>query len=198
MDNLQDGGMEQPGGGSNDIKAEIFDWLEALVSALTVIILLFTFFVRLIGVDGNSMYPTLHDHDQLLVSRLFYDEPKQGDIVVLTKESFLSKPIVKRIIAVEGQTIEIDFDRHTVTVDGEELYEPYINEPTEVRLDMDGAKVVPPGCVFVMGDNRNNSSDSRDSRLGMVDKRYILGRAVFRIYPFDKIGGNFSFKYGKD
>ncbi len=156
--------------------------------ALATIVLVFTLAVRLIGVDGSSMVPTLHDHDQLLVSRLFYSEPKSGDIVVLTKTSFMREPIVKRIIAVEGQTIDIDFITHEVTVDGNVLYEPYINEETASPGDMDFPQTVPEGCIFVMGDNRNGSTDSRWLRLGMVDKRCILGRVLFRVFPFHQIG----------
>lgn len=168
-------------------KSEFFEWGEALVVSLTAIILLFTFVVRLIGVDGSSMYPTLHDRDKVFMSNLFYT-PAKGDIVVLTKESFIEGPIVKRIIATEGDTVDIDFMTGTVTVNGEVLDEPYINEPTYTAIDMTFPQTVPEGCVFVMGDNRNKSSDSRDTRLGMVDERYILGHVLVRILPFDRIG----------
>ena len=193
MDNREDmeNGLEPV-----DFKSEIFDWLEALVSALTVIILLFTFFIRLIGVDGNSMYPTLHHGDQLIVSHMFYSKPKAGDIVVLTKKSFLSDPIVKRVIATEGQTVDINFDTHEVMVDGEIVNEPFINEPTSNPINMTFPQTVPENCVFVMGDNRNHSSDSRDTRLGMVDSRYIIGRALVRIFPFNRAGLFFSADLG--
>ena len=170
------------------LKRELFNWGEALVEALVIIVLLFTLVVRIIGVDGSSMVPTLHDGDQLLVSHLFYDTPAQGDIVVLTKKTFNEQPIVKRIIAVEGQTVNINFDTHEVTVDGEVLYEPYINEATARPGDMTFPQTVPEGCVFVLGDNRNKSSDSRVMTLGMVDTRHILGRVLFRIYPLNAVG----------
>lgn len=171
-----------------DIKCELFDWVEALVTALSLIVLVFALVVRLIGVVGSSMYPTLNEGDQLIISNLFYEHPKQNDIVVLTKENFMEEPIIKRIIAVGGQTIDIDFHTHEVSVDGVVLDEPYIAELTERAEGMVFPQKVPEGCVFVMGDNRNNSTDSRDLRIGMVDNRYILGRVLFRVYPFNKFG----------
>ncbi len=168
-------------------KSEFFEWGEALVVSLTAIILLFTFVVRLIGVDGSSMYPTLHDRDKVFMSDLFYT-PHKGDIVVLTKTSFIDGPIVKRIIATGGDTVDIDFSTGEVRVNGEALEEPYINELTHNPIDMTFPQTVPEGSVFVMGDNRNRSSDSRDTRLGMVDERYILGHVLTRILPIDRIG----------
>lgn len=96
--------------------------------------------------------------------------------------------MVKRVIATEGQTIEIDFDRGRVYVDGELLDEPYIAEPTHNQLDFQGPQTVPEGCVFVMGDNRNASSDSRRAQIGMVDERLIVGKVLLRVFPFDSIG----------
>ncbi|MDP4108435.1 MAG: signal peptidase I [Bacillota bacterium] len=168
-------------------KSEIFDWIEALVTALCFVIILFVFFMRIIGVDGQSMFPTLHDRDTIIITNMFYT-PKQGDIVVLTKSSFMDKPIVKRVIAVGGQKVDIDFDKHKVYVDGKALDEPYINEPTALSEGTQFPLIVPKGSIFVMGDNRNNSTDSRDSRLGVVDDRYILGHALFRILPVKRFG----------
>lgn len=172
--------------------SELFEWGEALVISLTAIILLFTFAVRLIGVDGSSMFPTLHDRDKVFMSNLFYT-PEKGDIVVLTKESFIKGPIVKRIIATEGDTIDIDFLENKVIVNGETLSEPYVNPDSvneQLRAgDLTFPQTVPEGCVFVMGDNRNASSDSRVAALGMVDERYILGHVLMRILPFGRIGG---------
>lgn len=175
-----------------DIKCELFDWAEALVTALSLIVLVFALVVRLIGVVGSSMYPTLNEGDQLIISNLFYEHPKQNDIVVLTKENFMEEPIIKRIIAVEGQTIDINFHTHEVSVDGVILDEPYIAELTERAEGMVFPQKVPEGCVFVMGDNRNNSTDSRDLRIGMVDNRYILGRVLLRVYPFSKFGNVYT------
>ncbi|MCB6365482.1 signal peptidase I [Intestinibacillus massiliensis] len=172
-------------------KSEFFEWGEALVISLTVIILLFTFVVRLIGVDGSSMYPTLHDRDKVFMSNLFYT-PEKGDIVVLTKSSFIDGPIVKRVIATAGDTIDINFSTMEVSVNGEVLDEPYVNPETTAPLlsgDMIFPQTVPEGCVFVMGDNRNHSSDSRVASLGMVDERYILGHVLVRVLPLDRIGG---------
>lgn len=168
-------------------QSELFDWGEALLISLMVVILVFVFCVRIIGVDGHSMVPTLQDSDQLLVSNIMYT-PEKGDIVVLTKDEFLPVPIVKRVIATEGDTIDIDFDTGEVSINGEVLDEPYIAEKTEVQYDMEFPQTVPEGCIFVMGDNRNNSTDSRYSPLGMVDTRYVLGKVLCRIYPLSSIG----------
>lgn len=174
-------------GGASAFRDELFEWVRNIAIILTAVILIFVFAFRVIGVDGDSMLPTLHDKDWMVISKLFY-VPEPGDIVVLTKKQFMEQPIVKRVIATEGQEIDIDFDTGTVTVDGVVLDEPYIKEKTRRQFDMSFPAVVPENCVFVMGDNRMHSSDSRVSSLGMVDERYILGRLLFRIYPFGKIG----------
>ena len=148
------------------------------------VVLLFTFVIRLIGVDGHSMVPTLQDGDRLLVlSSLLYDDYAYGDIVVLRKSEFLEEPIVKRVIATEGQTVDIDFESGSVYVDGTLLDEPYVNELTFLQEGTEFPLTVPEGCIFVMGDNRNHSSDSRDARLGTVDTRYVIGKAVFLAFP---------------
>ncbi|NLH00475.1 MAG: signal peptidase I [Clostridiales bacterium] len=166
---------------------EIYDWIQCLVSALLICVLVFAFFVRIIGIIGSSMVPTFHDGDSVIISNLFY-KPKQGDVVVLRKLSFQEKPIIKRIIAVEGQTVDIDFEQGIVYVDDKPLDEPYIAEPTLTPLDFDGKITVPENCVFVMGDNRNNSTDSRSNQIGCVDTRYIMGKVLLRILPVDKFG----------
>ena len=163
-------------------RGETFDWIQSLVVSLLVCVLLFTFIVRVINVSGSSMLDTLHDGDKILISNLFYN-PRQGDVVVLRKETFSSEPIVKRIIALEGQTVNIDFDEGVVYVDGEALDEPYTYEPTHRRIDFEDEVVVPEGCIFVLGDNRNGSTDSRDDRIGFVDSRLIMGRAFFLLVP---------------
>ena len=168
--------------------SELFGWGESLMAVLVFFVVVFTFFVRLIGVDGMSMYPTLEDHSIMLVSNLNYT-PERGDVVVLRKEGFYNnQPIVKRIIATEGQTVDIDFDDGVVYVDGKALDEPYVNEPVHDRENFEGKITVPEGCVFVMGDNRNASTDSRDSRLGMVDERYILGHVQSVVFPISDFG----------
>lgn len=163
---------------------DLYEWTQALVGSVLAVVLVFTFLIRLIGVDGHSMVPTLQNGDRLLVlSSLLDHDYEYGDIVVLREESFLEEPIVKRVIATEGQTVDIDFEAGIVYVDGEVLDEPYINEPTYMEEGTEFPLTVPEGCIFVMGDNRNHSSDSRDSRLGTVDTRCVLGKAVFLAFP---------------
>lgn len=174
------GNSKQAGKGSRDL----YEWVQALVCSVLAVVVVFTFFVRLIGVDGHSMVPTLQNGDRLLVvNSLLNDDYRQGDIVVLRKASFLGEPIVKRVIAVGGQTVNIDFQTGIVYVDGKQLQEPYVNELTFLQEGTEFPLTVPEGSVFVMGDNRNNSSDSRDSRLGTVDARYVIGRAVLLAFP---------------
>ena len=171
--------------------SELFGWGESLMAVLVFFVVVFTFFVRLIGVDGMSMYPTLEDHSIMLVSNLNYT-PERGDVVVLRKEGFYNnQPIVKRIIATGGDTVDIDPVTGDVSVNGEVLDEPYINETIDVLEhmgDLTYPQTVPEGCVFVMGDNRNASTDSRDSRLGMVDERYILGHVQSVVFPISDFG----------
>ena len=175
--------------GKDALKVDLYFWLQALVMVLVALILIFTFVGRIIGVVGSSMYPTLHDGDLLLLQSIGYT-PKQGDVVVLTKEFDAAEgPIVKRVIATGGQHVVIDYAAGTVTVDGQVLDEPYIYEAMrqpigETLTDV----VVPEGSIFVMGDNRNNSSDSRDVTLGTVDERYVLGRALWVLLPFRNFG----------
>ena len=167
-------------------RGEIYDWMQSLVFALIICIIVFVFIFRIVDVSGDSMNPTLLNGDKLVVSDVFY-KPKQGDIVIFRKDEYKAEALVKRVIATEGQTIEIDFDRGRVYVDGELLDEPYIAEPTHNQLDFQGPQTVPEGCVFVMGDNRNASSDSRRAQIGMVDERLIVGKVLLRVFPFDSI-----------
>ena len=163
---------------------DFYEWVQALVCSVLVVVMLFTFVIRMIGVDGQSMVPTLQDGDRLLVlNSMLYDDYKYGDIVVLRKSSFLSEPIVKRVIATEGQTVDIDFSTGSVYVDGVLLKEDYINELTFTEEGTEFPLTVPEGSIFVMGDNRNHSNDSRDSRLGTVDSRYVIGKAVVLAFP---------------
>lgn len=183
-------GAAAQGDRAGRFKSEFFEWGEALVISLTVIVLLFTFAVRLIGVDGSSMVPTLQDRDKvILLNNLLYHDPQKGDVVVLAKKSFQDgQPIVKRVIATGGDTVDIDFTAGEVFVNGEKLNEPYINEPTHEQLTMTFPQTVPEGCIFVMGDNRNRSTDSRDVSIGMVDTRYVLGHVLARVLPVKSIG----------
>lgn len=171
-------------------------WLESyrtlgeLIFCLIFVTILFVFAIRLVGVVGESMYPTLHDGDKLTLLSNFLYEPKVGDIVVLEAPNFdEGKPIVKRVIAMEGQTVDIDFETGSVYVDGKLLEEDYINELTYRDNGTKFPLTVPENCIFVMGDNRNHSTDSRDPRIGCVDKRYVLGKALQIVLPFSRIGG---------
>ena len=163
---------------------EAYEWVQALVCSVLAVVLLFTFGARLIGVDGHSMVPTLQDGDRLLVlNSMLCGGYEPGNIVVLRKESFLPTPIVKRVIATAGQAVDIDFGSGVVYVDGRRLHEDYINELTFTAEGTEFPLTVPEGCVFVMGDNRNHSTDSRSAQLGTIDQRYIIGRAVFLALP---------------
>ena len=163
-------------------RAEVYDWIQCIIFALVFCVLLFVFAVRMVNVVGHSMVPTLEQSDKVVISNLFY-HPKQGDVVVLRKQTLMQEPIVKRIIATEGQTVDIDFDLGQVYVDGELLDEDYINDYTYREEGTVFPLTVPEGEVFLMGDNRNHSNDSRDSSLGTVDTRLLIGKAVFLVFP---------------
>ena len=163
---------------------ELYEWVQALVYSVLAVVLVFTFVVRLIGVDGSSMEPTLKHGDRLLVlNSLLYDDYRYGDIVVLRKDTFMQDPIVKRVIAVENQTVDIDFSTGSVYVDGQLLQEDYIYELTLTPEGVSFPLTVPEGSIFVLGDNRNHSSDSRHSDLGTIDTRYVIGKAAFLLFP---------------
>lgn len=163
---------------------EAYEWARSLVSAVLIITLVFTFAVRMMGVSGPSMIPTLQDGDRLIVvNATLCGDYEVGDIVIARKMSFSDEPIVKRVIATEGQTVDIDFDLGRVYVDGVELQEDYINDLTYLEEGTEFPLTVPEGSVFLMGDNRNHSNDSRDDRLGPVDERMIIGKAVFVVFP---------------
>ncbi len=184
-------------------RKDVYDWLQTLSIVLVFITVFFTFFGMIFGVSGSSMYPTLHDGDAMLIQRIGYT-PQQGDIVVLKKDGFPyeddAEAIVKRVIAVAGQQVEIDYESNTVYVDGVALEEDYLNFDNvgveqygdDYMVERDGmvysAFQVPEGCIFVMGDNRNGSTDSRWAALGMVDTRWVLGRAVCVFFPFADAG----------
>ena len=155
---------------------------DSVKGAIVVVFLLFSFVFRAVGVDGDSMVPTLADGDWLAVASVT-TEIERGDIVVINQPWERHVPIVKRVIAVGGDTVYIDFDRNEVYVNGEKLNEPYISEPTRVSYDVSFPLQVEEGKLFVMGDNRNVSLDSRSSKIGMIDERYVLGKAVVRFYP---------------
>ena len=195
----KDPGQTEPDG-TIDGKAlfnDVIDILETMLVSVFAVLILFGYFMRPVTVEGHSMVPTLHDQDRLAMFRLLY-QPKQGDIVVVNNyeghtldadgnivpNQGLNENIIKRVIAVSGQTIEVIHSKGEVWVDGVKLDEPYINELTLTDdKAFDYPVTVPEGYVFVMGDNRNHSTDSRSSRVGFVNKDDILGRAYFRYLP---------------
>ena len=157
-----------------------YDVVEVLVASLACIVLLFTFLFRVVGVEGDSMMDTLYGGDRLILCPAL-SSPDRGDIVVINR--YTDEPLVKRVIGVAGDTVEIDEEQHKVRLNGELLDEPYVDFPTPA-YDMTGAVVIPEGYVFVMGDHRDNSHDSRWDDIGPVPVGDILGRAVLRIWPF--------------
>ena len=166
---------------------DTYEWIQSIIVALVICVLMFMFFIRIVEVRGTSMNDTLSDGEKMLVSNVLYT-PKSGDVVVFQKDEYdPDKALVKRIVATEGQEINIDFETGAVYIDGEEIEEDYIKELTTTKLDFIGPKTVPEGCVFVMGDNRNMSTDSRKTEIGMVDSRLILGKAYMVIFPINEI-----------
>lgn len=162
----------------------VFEWLECVVIAILAVILIFTFAVHQLRVEQTSMNPNLYEGDRIVVSGLFY-VPEQGDIVVFSKQSSEDgSALVKRIIAVGGQTVDIDL-QGAVTIDGEVLDEPYIAGQTILR-DVSFPLTVPEGYYFLMGDNRSVSLDSRTSGIGLVADEEILGKVVALFFPFSR------------
>ncbi|WP_411676686.1 signal peptidase I [Caproicibacter sp.] len=174
---------------TNGFAVNCYEWIEALITSLIIVVLLFSFSVRVVSVSGPSMLPNLHSGDRILLFSGFY-KPRQDDVVVITHTQGLSEPIIKRVIALENQTVNIDFQSGTVIVDGKRLDESrYIqNGITKQPSDYQFPLTVPKGCVFVLGDNRLVSNDSRSRDVGMVDQRFILGKAEWVLYPFDRFG----------
>ena len=170
----------------------IFDIVSILASSVVAVGICFTFLFRTIQVSGDSMFPTLRNNDQLILQSV-YPEPQNGDIVVTAQPDgspVIEDVLVKRIIATEGQTVALEYNgigSFDVYVDGVKLDEPYIAERVVRTLDYNGPVTVPDGYVYVMGDNRNNSTDSRDDRVGMIREEYVMGKAIFKAAPFGAI-----------
>lgn len=176
----ENGGKKEP----ERLENTVYDWARSLVSAVVGVVLIFTFLVRLIGVSGPSMQDTLYTGDRLVVLNSLFCDFKQGDVVVVNAYNApLDETLVKRIIAVEGQTVDIDFITGTVYVDGEALDEPYIKEPTYTTDGTQFPLTLGEGEVFIMGDNRNHSTDSRSVLLGPVKEDYLQGKALFLLFP---------------
>lgn len=160
----------------------IYDVVSIFTTALVIIAMLFTFVIRFVGVDGSSMEPTLSDGDWLVVSAI-NNNIQVGDIVISTQPNSFNEPLVKRVIAKGGQTVDINFESGDVIVDGKKLDEPYIKELTRTSEGVSFPLTVPEGTLFLMGDNRNGSTDSRSDLVGCVDERYVLGVVRFRLAP---------------
>lgn len=162
----------------------VYDVVSIIMSSFIIIAFVFTFAFRLVGVKGESMTNTLQDNDWLLtVNKESYE---RGDIVVITEPNYFDEPLIKRVIAKGGETVNIDFSTSTVYVDGVALQEPYTRENFILPKfdDIEFPYTVPEGHIFCMGDNRNGSTDSRSNLIGPLDERYVLGKAVVRILPF--------------
>ncbi len=175
----------------------LLEWLEIIVISVVAVVVILTFIFKVVTINGPSMMDTLYSGDKVIISSLFYT-PQKGDVVVISRNesnnfsnSNAEEPIIKRVIATEGQTVNIDFTQGIVYVDGVALSEPYTRTPTTLMEGVVFPVTVPENCVFVLGDNRNDSTDSRDPSIGdegMIDVRYIMGKAIIRVFPFDSIG----------
>ena len=175
---------EQPQKNAN-LWAFFYQTVSAAAAAVVILFFIFTFFLRGVGVSGASMEPTLKDGDLLAVASL--SDVDRGDVVIITQPNEMDKPLVKRVIAKGGQTVNIDYLTGVITVDDTVIEEPYIAEPTSAQGDVVFPLTVPQGSLFVLGDNRNNSMDSRFSVIGCIDDDYILGVVKLRVFPFSAV-----------
>lgn len=172
-------------------KKEALDWVISIAVAIVIALVIKTYVFTLVRVDGPSMNPTLTNGDVLYANRFMY-KPAVGDIIIFRPPNSPKTPYIKRVIAVGGQTVDVNGEEHTVTVDGVVLDEDYIAEPLESSGTMEYPCTVPEGYIFVMGDNRNNSRDSRDATVGLIPLGNVIGKAEFRLLPFSDFGSLYS------
>ena len=172
--------------------ANFYDWIRSVLFAIVIVIFCLNFFFRLVDVKGSSMENTLQNSDKVIVTNFCYT-PQNGDIVVISHGEEYTEPIIKRVIAIEGQSIKLDYENDQIIVDGVVLNEPYLDVSTfsGIMADYDIPEVVPEGKVFVMGDNRPVSMDSRSSKIGLIDVENVIGKAQFVVFPFS----DFKFLY---
>ena len=164
----------------------VYDVVATLETAVIILILLFSLVLRPAAVIGNSMLPNFSGGDRVACVHSFSGY-ERGDVIIISHATRKDESIIKRVIAVGGDTVDIDFYKGTVSVNGQELDEPYINTPTNLSYDMTFPVTVPEGKLFVLGDNRNGSLDSRSTDIGFINENKVLGKVVFRFYPFDRI-----------
>lgn len=164
----------------------MFDLTRTIIFVFAFMSVIFTFIIRDANVVGNSMLDTLHSDDKILMTNFMY-KPKCGDIVAINAENQIEKRIIKRVIATEGQTLVVDYSKNAVYVDGIQIDEPYVSSITRVPSNpLQIPYVIPEGYIFVMGDNRIISLDSRDKSIGLVSVNDVIGKAQFIVYPFDR------------
>lgn len=172
---------------NNKLAVFLFDIFKSVIFLFALISIIFTFFIKDVNIDGDSMKNTLLDGDKVVLTNFLYS-PQVGDIVAIDAEEQIKKIIIKRVIAVEGQTIKIDYDNNKVIVDGVAIDEEYTSTPTTMPIiGWDIPEKIPEGYIFVMGDNRSISLDSRSGTLQLIPKSMVLGKAQFVLYPFDHI-----------
>ena len=179
--------------------AGAYDWIRCVLFSVAIVVFCLTFIFRLVEVDGPSMNDTLYNKDKVIITDLFYT-PHNGDVIVIAHGAHHPEPIIKRVIAHGGQTIRLDYDNETLYVDGVIMNEPYIKDGITFTLDSknrgsnylplndDGSFVIPEGKLFVMGDNRQVSLDSRREDIGLIDRTDVIGKAQFVVFPFDHFG----------
>lgn len=164
----------------------VYDAVATLETAVIILILLFSLVLRPAAVIGNSMLPSFSGGDRVACVHSFSGY-ERGDVIIISHATRKDESIIKRVIAVGGDTVDIDFYKGTVSVNGQVLDEPYVNTPTNLSYDMTFPVTVPEGKLFVLGDNRNDSLDSRSTDIGFINENKVLGKVVFRFYPFDRI-----------